>query len=75
MASTRSLNGGLGAEPKAGYRGRDHMVQSQGPSSPEAETNQNKIMFVLTQSLSNVITFFETAYLAPKHTEVTIFTL
>jgi len=29
-------------------------------------------MFVRTRSLSNAVTFFQRAYLAPKHTEVTI---
>jgi len=32
----------------------------------------NKIMFVRTRSLSNALTFFERAYLAPKYTEVII---
>jgi len=32
----------------------------------------NKITFVRTWSLSNAATFFERAYLATKHTEVTI---
>jgi len=32
----------------------------------------NKITFVRTRSLSNAVTFFEKAYLAPKHTKVTI---
>ena len=32
----------------------------------------NKIMFVWTRSLSNAVTFFERAYLASKHTKVTI---
>ena len=33
---------------------------------------KNKIMFLRTRSLCNAMTFFERAYLAPKHTEVTI---
>ena len=49
-----------------------HVSQSTRTSIIRTEIIQkNKITFVRTRSLSNVVAFFETAYLALKHTEVT----